>query len=85
MLLLRGPQTPGELKMRSDRMAHFASLADVERVLGELGDKGYAQRMGRRPGQKEDRFRQLLGGDRQRGERRRRRSPRAASTSPSRR
>jgi uncharacterized protein len=63
VLLLRGPQTPGELKMRSDRMAHLQSLADVERVLGELGDKGYAERMGRRPGQKEDRFRQLLGGD----------------------
>jgi uncharacterized protein len=63
VLLLRGPQTPGELKTRSERMAHLASLADVERVLGELGDKGYAERMGRRPGQKEDRFRQLLGGD----------------------
>jgi uncharacterized protein len=63
VLLLRGPQTPGELKGRSDRMAHFASLADVERVVGDLGDKGYAERMGRRPGQKEDRFRHLLGGD----------------------
>jgi hypothetical protein len=63
VLLLRGPQTPGELKTRSDRMAHLATLADVERVLGELGDKGYAERLERRPGQKEDRFRQLLGGD----------------------
>ena len=63
VLLLRGPQTPGELKGRSDRMAHLGSLADVERVLGELADKGYAERLGRRPGQKEDRFRQLLGGD----------------------
>jgi uncharacterized protein YceH (UPF0502 family) len=63
VLLLRGPQTPGELKMRSERMAHLASLADVERVLAELGDKGYAERLGRRPGQKEDRFRHLLGGD----------------------
>ncbi len=63
VLLLRGPQTPGELKGRSDRMAHLASLADVERVLGELGDKGYAVRMGRRPGQKEDRFRHLLGAE----------------------
>jgi uncharacterized protein YceH (UPF0502 family) len=35
----------------------------VERVLGELGDKGYAERMSRRPGQKEDRFRHLLGGE----------------------
>jgi uncharacterized protein YceH (UPF0502 family) len=63
VLLLRGPQTPGELKTRSERMAHLASLEDVERVLRELGDKGYAERMMRRPGQKEDRFRQLLGGD----------------------
>src|SRR6201995_4461014 len=63
VLLLRGPQTPGELKARTDRMAHLASLDDVERVLAELGDKGYAQRLGRRPGQKEDRYRQLLGGD----------------------
>jgi uncharacterized protein len=63
VLLLRGPQTPGELKTRSERMAHLASLADVERVLGELGEKGYAERMARRPGQKEDRFRQLLGGE----------------------
>jgi hypothetical protein len=63
VLLLRGPQTPGELKIRSDRMAHLASLDDVERVLRELGEKGFAERLGRRPGQKEDRFRQLLGGD----------------------
>jgi uncharacterized protein len=63
VLLLRGPETPGELKTRSERMAHLASLADVERVLAELGDKGYAERMARQPGQKEDRFRQLLGGD----------------------
>jgi uncharacterized protein YceH (UPF0502 family) len=63
VLLLRGPETPGELKTRSERMAHLASLADVERVLSELGDKGYAERMARQPGQKEDRFRQLLGGD----------------------
>jgi uncharacterized protein YceH (UPF0502 family) len=63
VLLLRGPQTPGELKGRSDRMAHLASLTDVERVLGELGDRGYAERLERRPGQKEDRFRHLLGGE----------------------
>ena len=63
VLLLRGPQTPGELKSRSDRMASLPSLADVERVLGELGERGYARRIARRPGQKEDRFEQLLGGD----------------------
>jgi uncharacterized protein len=63
VLLLRGPQTPGELKSRSDRMASLPSLADVERVLGELSERGYARRIARRPGQKEDRFEQLLGGD----------------------
>jgi uncharacterized protein len=63
VLLLRGPQTPGELKTRSERLAHLGSLADVEGVLGELAEKGYAERLERRPGQKEDRFRQLLGGD----------------------
>jgi len=63
VLLLRGPQTPGELKSRSDRMAHLASLDDVERVLGELANRGYVVRLERRPGQKEDRFEQLLGGE----------------------
>lgn len=62
VLLLRGPQTPGELKTRTERMAPLASLADVERVLAELGERGYAQRLARRPGQKEDRYVQLLGG-----------------------
>src|ERR1700755_2866240 len=62
VLLLRGPQTPGELKGRSDRMASIASLSEVERVLSELADRGYVRRLGRRPGQKEDRFEQLLGG-----------------------
>jgi uncharacterized protein len=63
VLLLRGPQTPGELKSRSERMAHLDALADVERVLAELGERGYARRLQRMPGQKEDRFEHLLGGD----------------------
>lgn len=62
VLLLRGPQTPGELKSRSERMAPVGSLADVERVMDTLIERGYARRLGRRPGQKEDRFEQLLGG-----------------------
>ncbi len=62
VLLLRGPQTPGELKARTERMVRFESLAAVEEVLSGLGEKGYARRLERRPGQKEDRFEQLLGG-----------------------
>jgi uncharacterized protein YceH (UPF0502 family) len=61
VLLLRGPQTPGELKTRSDRMARVGSLDEVERVLGVLTERGYVRRLGRRPGQKEDRFEHLLG------------------------
>ena len=61
VLLLRGPQTPGELKARSDRMASLGSLGDIERVLETLTERGYASRLDRRPGQKEDRFEHLLG------------------------
>jgi len=61
VLLLRGPQTPGELKARTERMAPLDSLADLERVIGVLSEHGYARRLGRRPGQKEDRFEHLLG------------------------
>jgi uncharacterized protein YceH (UPF0502 family) len=63
VLLLRGPQTPGELKLRAERMVAFESLAQVEEVLAQLADRAYVRRLGRRPGQKEDRFEQLLGGD----------------------
>ena len=62
VLLLRGAQTPGELKSRSERMAHVGSLDDVERILDTLAQRGYGRRLDRRPGQKEDRFEQLLGG-----------------------
>jgi hypothetical protein len=63
VLLLRGPQTPGELKGRTERMVQWPSLAEVEQVLTELIDRGYATRLERRPGQKEERFAQLLGGE----------------------
>jgi hypothetical protein len=63
VLLLRGSQTPGELKTRTERLAPLAGLADVERVLTELGERGYTRRLPRRPGQKEDRFEHTLGGE----------------------
>jgi uncharacterized protein len=62
VLLLRGPQTPGELKGRTERMAAFDSLAAVESALDVLIGRGYARRLERRPGQKEERFSELLGG-----------------------
>jgi len=62
VLMLRGIQTPGELKQRADRLHHFESLAGVHETLERLVDHGHVERLGRRPGQKEERFRQLLGG-----------------------
>jgi hypothetical protein len=62
VLLLRGPQTPGELKGRTERMVHFESPAAVEQVLAEMIEHGHALRLERQPGQKEERFVQLLGG-----------------------
>jgi uncharacterized protein YceH (UPF0502 family) len=63
VLLLRGPQTSGELKARTERMAAFVSLEAVEGGLGQLAEQGYVSRLGRRPGQKEDRWAHRLGGD----------------------
>ncbi len=63
LLLLRGEQTPGELRNRSARLCEFPSTAAVERHLGLLAEKetGPAvEKLVRRPGQKENRWRQLL-------------------------
>ncbi|MGC9220965.1 MAG: YceH family protein [Solirubrobacteraceae bacterium] len=60
-LLLRGPQTPGELKARSERMVDITSLAELDAILAELVTRHLAQRLERRPGQKEDRYTDLLG------------------------
>ncbi|MBV9311292.1 MAG: DUF480 domain-containing protein [Solirubrobacterales bacterium] len=61
VLLLRGPQTPGELKTRSERMTPLGPLGEVERLLESLATRGYVRRLTRLPGQKEDRFEHLLG------------------------
>jgi uncharacterized protein len=63
VLMLRGPQTPGELKARTDRLHVFGSIAELEDVLGRLIGRELAERLPRRPGQKEVRYRQLLGGE----------------------
>src|SRR5271168_3466787 len=60
VLMLRGPQTPGELKQRSDRMHMFADLAAVHDTLARLIDRGLVERLERRPGHKEERYAQLL-------------------------
>jgi uncharacterized protein YceH (UPF0502 family) len=62
VLLLRGPQTPGELRSRTGRMAEFSSPAAIQGELEILADQPepLVRLHGRRPGQKEDRWQQLL-------------------------
>jgi len=60
VLMLRGPQTPGELKQRSERMHPFAGLEGVQATLAGLIQRGLVVRLERRPGHKEDRYAQLL-------------------------
>ena len=62
VLMLRGPQTPGELKQRGQRLHDFADLDAVHETLERLVERGQVARHERRPGQKEDRYEQLLGG-----------------------
>jgi len=63
VLMLRGPQTPGELKQRSERLYPFDSLIAVHETLETLIARELARRLERRPGQKEERYVQLLGED----------------------
>ena len=63
VLMLRGPQTPGELKQRVERLYPYGSTEDVENALAALADAELVERLPRRPGQSQDRWRQLLGAD----------------------
>jgi uncharacterized protein len=65
VLLLRGPQTPGELRGRTERMFRFEELADVLSTLQRLGqrDPALVKQLPRQPGTKEARFAHLFSGD----------------------
>jgi uncharacterized protein len=60
VLMLRGAQTPGELKQRAERMHAFDGLSDVHDALARLIARELAVRLERRPGQKEERYAELL-------------------------
>ena len=64
LLLLRGPQTPGELNTNSGRLHEFETLDEVNDVLERLSDAelGYIMQLPRKAGQKETRYVHLLGG-----------------------
>jgi uncharacterized protein len=61
VLMLRGPQTPGELRARTERLHRFADSGELEETLDRLIGRELAERLERRPGQREERYRQLLG------------------------
>jgi len=65
VLLLRGPQTPGELRGRAERMHRFETLEDVQSALQKLmqRDPPLAKVLPRQPGTKESRYAHLLAGD----------------------
>lgn len=65
VLLLRGPQTPGELRGRTDRMYHFEALDDVVSTLDRLAQREppLARVLPRQPGTKESRYMHLFSGD----------------------
>ena len=62
VLMLRGAQTPGELKSRVERIYPFGSLEDIQRTLDVLAEHELVEKLPRRPGQSQDRYVQLLGG-----------------------
>ena len=64
LLFLRGPQTAGELRGRSDRLHEFESIGEVEETLQWMSNppSPFARELARRPGQKESRWAHLLGG-----------------------
>ena len=64
LLLLRGPQTVGELRGRADRLHQFSSLQEIQETLDEMADRSepLVVKLERQPGQKEARYAHLLSG-----------------------
>jgi uncharacterized protein YceH (UPF0502 family) len=56
VLMLRGAQTPGELRQRTERLHRFPDHDSLETVLDQLGERDFVHRLDRRPGQKEQRY-----------------------------
>ncbi len=65
VLMLRGPQTPGELRQRTDRYVEFSDLSEVDRTLESLAERSepLVVDLGRRPGQSQNRWTHLLRGE----------------------
>jgi uncharacterized protein YceH (UPF0502 family) len=63
VLMLRGSQTPGELRQRTERLHRFPDHEALEEVLRKLGERDYVIQLDRRPGQKEQRYKLLVDED----------------------
>ena len=63
VLMLRGPQTPGELRTRTERMHRFESNEELETTLRELIERDLAAPLPRRPGERGQRYTHLLEGE----------------------
>ena len=63
VMMLRGPQTPGELLQRTERLHHFPDSAALHAVIERLMERELVARYDRRPGQREDRYGHLLGAE----------------------
>ena len=63
ILLLRGPQTVGEIRTRTERLYAFSSLDEVQTSIANLEDMQLVSRLPRQPGRKESRYAHLLSGE----------------------
>lgn len=66
VLLLRGPQTPGEIRTRTNRLCSFTDVSEVESVLQAMAEReggGLVVRLPREPGKRESRFAHLFSGE----------------------
>ncbi|CZF84230.1 MULTISPECIES: YceH family protein [Grimontia] len=61
VMLLRGPQTPGELRTRTNRLCEFSDMSQVESALSGMIEKGYVAQLPREPGKRESRYVHLFG------------------------
>jgi uncharacterized protein len=68
VLMLRGSQTPGELKTRTERLHSFGDMGELTGTLGRLIERGLVVRLDRRAGQREERYSHLLSEDGAEGE-----------------
>ncbi|SHH78068.1 hypothetical protein SAMN02745129_2952 [Ferrimonas marina] len=63
VLLLRGPQTPGELRSRTNRLCQFDDVSQVEAVLKQMAEQGYVVQLPREAGKRESRYAHLFSGE----------------------